>query len=81
MEKQYLGIVRQRNFYVLGRAWRQVIHEHITDTKETYHQLRLLMTECEEANFHVLLQHFLAHIQGEKRFYTYFCNGYLVSVH
>ncbi len=64
----------------VDRAWRRALREHIPNKSnqiETYHQLRLLLTECEEQKFRLIYQHFITYISlNEKKFFKYFHMNY-----
>ena len=69
----------------VDRAWRKALQEHIVDKVkqvEVYHQLRVLLMETEEANFRVILQEFLTHIQEHHgKFYSYSLHNYCNRLH
>lgn len=68
----------------VDRAWRKALHEHIADaaSKATvYHQLRVLLSEVDQAKLHSFLPHFLTSVMTDHpRFYEYFRNTYAKRV-
>ena len=64
----------------IDRAWRKDLHEHVPNNEQkalVYHQLRVLLSETEEAKFDVLLQQFLSYaVANHQRFFQYFRDHY-----
>ena len=64
----------------VDRAWRNALKQHIATKEmrlEVYHNLRVLLMENQEADFRVLLQEFLSHLNShEEDFYKYFKTNY-----
>ncbi len=64
----------------VDRAWRRALRDSIPNRNkqtEVYHQLRLLLSECDKSKFHLMLQQFLTYISThEKKFFLYFQSFY-----